>query len=233
MLFHLSHLAKTSLIALTIAVAIVAAPPLLSVAEASDGDRNDEVQATLDEAPHPFNGAFTELALRGGPALPSSDDLDTGWSAGLALRTSFPMYLADHQLGYDVAVFDADGDRVQVHGLHSALAIHPFYLALLSEGLTSHLLSSLHAEVGLGLRYGRHSNDDSADDGLGIATSVGGGFDLPVTEPNRGRSLWVSANYRRTWTSLSLDIGDADDAPRLHDHRFIFGIALRTNSVLW
>ncbi len=183
----------------------------------------------VDQAPRPFNGSFKEASLRGGPVLSSSDDVDRGWGSEARLRTSFPMYLADHSLVYDVARLGDSDNRVQVHGLQSTFAVHPFYLALLSEGLMSHFLASLHAEVGFGLRYGRASDGD-IDASLGIATSLSGGFDLPLSSPNRGRSLWLNAQYRRTWTSLTLG---PDDAQRLHDHRFFLGLAFRANGVLW
>ncbi len=168
----------------------------------------------------PFNGSFQEWSLRGGPTL---GGLDGGWTADAGFRHSFPMYLGDTRLSYRFAGGGIDGEAHQIHGLHFTLGIHPFYLALLSQGLVSHFLASLHAELGLGAQLG-------VGEGVaaGFAPSVGAGFDLPITEANRGRGVWLNALYRRTWTTLS-----GPESGRLHDHAFFVGLAWRINGPLF
>lgn len=180
------------------------------------------------EQPAPFNGSFKELSLRSGAALSPGTD-GAAWTVDAGFRNSFPFYLGDNRISYRYSRGRSEGDLLQVHGLHATFAIHPFYLALLSKGLTSHLLASLHLELGLGVQYGSLSAEASVHNSLGVAGSVGAGFDLPLTEANRGGGLWLNGVYRRTWTSLKLE----DTTKPLHDHGFFLGLAWRINGTLW
>ena len=202
---------------------------------AADEEPQDYAQMRLAEAPHPFNGSFAEWSARGGPLIPSSGAGSTGWTADIGFRNSFPMYIGDHRLSYNFGLWELDERSLQMHGLHLALALHPFYLALLSEGLKSHFLASLHLELGLGPRWGRLSGDDNGDgdalNNLGLAATLGSGFDLPITSPNRGRSLWINVLYRRTWSFVRFDVDEASH--RLHDHSLFLGLAWRSNGIIW
>ncbi len=212
---------------------LVVACAMCCIALPAAAEEQDYAQQRLEEAPHPFNGSFSEWSARGGPLLTSSDSVSTGWGADVGLRNAFPMYLADHRISYRYATASMGERRVHLHDLHLAGALHPFYLALLSGGLKGHFLASLHLELGLGPRLGRLSSggDDEGLSNFGVAASVGGGFDIPLTSPNRGRSLWINGLYRRTWSFVRFDLGDA--SPRLHDHIFFLGLAWRSNGSMW
>ena len=196
----------------------------------SSGD-DDPVATTLAEAPNPFNGSFWEFSLRGGPLLSSFDGASNGWTTDVGLRNSYPFYLADHRLSYGFSRYSVDDHAVDVHNLHASFAIHPLYLTLLSQGVFSHFLASLHLELGLGARWAQLSGPVHDDSSIGFGPSLGAGFDLPLTEPNRGRSLWINALYRRTWTTAGFD--DGSQTERLHDHGFFLGLAWRNNGILW
>jgi hypothetical protein len=198
----------------------------------TSGGESDYVEERLAESPKPFNGSFGEFFLRGGPLLTSDDDATSGWHGDLGFRNSFPFYLGDNRLSYGYGRYDVDDRPVQIHGLHLSLNLHPFYLVLLSSGFVSHFLASIHLELGLGPRLGLWSDDaGEAMNQFGLAWSVGGGFDLPLTNPDRGQSLWVSANYRREWTSIGFETDSVSHAVR--DHRFFLGLAWRVNGMIW
>ncbi len=199
---------------------------------ASEEEESDYVAERLAEAPKPFNGSFGEFFLRGGPLLASDGDAAAGWHGDAGFRNSFPFYLGDNRVAYGYGRYDVDDRPVQIHGLHLSLNIHPFYLVLLSEGFVSHFLASLHLELGLGPRLGMWSNETNEPlRQFGLAWSVGGGFDLPITNPDMGKSLWLSANYRREWTTIGFEIDDG--AHGVRDHRFFLGLAWRVNGMIW
>lgn len=230
-MIHFSFLrsAFVVLIGALAGLTLVAVPATSTAGE----DDSEYVKQRLAEAPHPFNGSFAEWSARGGPILPSAADASTGWMVDLGFRNSFPMYLGDNRIAYNYRRWSVDERTVQIHGLHATLGLHPFYLALLSEGWRSHVLASLHLELGLGpqwKRIGEHQDQESSS-AWGLGTSLGAGFDVPLTAANRGRSLWVNTVYRRTWTTL--DMSDDATSDRLHDHVFFFGLAWRSNGVVW
>jgi len=193
----------------------------------------DEPATESSEQPQAFNGAFWELSARGGAVLPSEGS--TGWAADVGFRNSFPMYAGDNRIAYQYQRRSLGGRTVQIHGGQATVGLHPFFLALLSEGWLSHFLASLHLELGIGPQWARleaNSQDASnAEDTLGLAGSVGTGFDLPLTDANQGRALWVSAVYRRSWSTNDFDIDGAQSS--LHDHQIFVGLAWRSNGMLW
>lgn len=182
------------------------------------------------EQPKSFNGSFKEVSLRSGAAFSSGTE-GAAWTIDGGFRNSFPFYLADNRLSYRYSRGHAGGDLLQIHGLHAAFAIHPFYLALLSKGLLSHFLASLHLELGTGVQFGLLRADNQDERSLGLVGSLGAGFDLPITEANQGGGLWLNALYRRTWTTLK--VGEDGEGGPLHDHGLFLGLAWRINGTLW
>ena len=224
---HRGHWATS--IATAFVLALFAFPAAAQSADDRDGAQSQS--SAVDDAPEPFNGSFGEWSLRGGPLLPSADG-SVGWTGEIGFRNAFPFYLGANRIAYSYGRWSVDDETVQMHGLHASVGIHPFYLALLSEGLTSHFLASLHVELGLGPRFALlPDGDEGTTSGFGLVGSVGGGFDLPITNPNQGRSLWFNTVYRRNWTTIRLD--SSDDAGRLHEHAFFFGLSFRSNGIVW
>lgn len=193
----------------------------------------DEATAESSEQPRAFNGAFWEVSARGGTVIPTEGS--TGWTADIGFRNSFPMYAGDNRLSYQYQRRSLDGRSLQIHGAQATVGLHPFFLALLSEGWLSHFLASLHLELGFGPQWANleASSADSSDaeDTWGLTGSVGTGFDLPLTDANQGRALWASAVYRRSWSTNDFDIDG--DQRSLHDHQIFVGLAWRTNGTLW
>ena len=175
-----------------------------------------------EDLPRAFNGSFFETSLRAGTALSSHYDAPA-LTADLGVRNSFPMYLGDTRLSYRFTAAQHDEVPLQLHGAHLTLGLHPFYLALLSRGFVSHFLASLHAEIGVGGVLGMFTEEDATRAAAGLSWSLGAGFDLPITDANRGGGLWLNALYRRSWHTL----------PFAGDHALFLGLAWRVNGSLF
>ena len=204
---------RRALAALFVALVLLAGAPLSA-----------QEEPALDEGDRPFNGSFSEWSLRGS-INSSTSALRSSLGGEVAFRTSFPLYLGDMRLAYRLSPLGDSGPG-PVHALHLALNIHPLYLTLLSEGLLSHFLASLHLELGLGPQLATGLDEGTA---FGFAGSIGAGFDLPITRANRGQGLWLTATYRRTWTTLRA----GPDQPRANEHAALLGLAWRTNGVIF
>ncbi len=214
------------------AITALISPTVSADPERAEGE--DHAAQMVADAPHPFNGSFAELSARTGPLISSIDDGSLGWTADLGFRNAFPLYLGANRLAYSYGRASIEDRVVQLHGLHAALGLHPFYLALLSEGWLSHLLASMHLELGIGPRFvhlAAAGDETEAMSRWGLAGSVGGGFDLPLSSPNQGKSFWINILYHRTWSTVNFDTIEAGE--RLHDHRFFLGLAWRSNGTIW
>lgn len=220
-------------IASALLAVLIASGAGLSEASAQQPEQQPEL---VEEAPAPFNGSFTETSLRGGPWFAGPID-SPGGIADIGFRHSFPMYVFPHRLSFVHGRWSRDNredteDRFRFYQLHATVGLHPFYLALLSEGMVSHFLASLHLELGAGARWMiSRPTVDERNHSLGVAGSVGVGFDLPVTNPDAGNSLWFNFVARRTWTTNRFD--DVDDAARFHDYSLLVGLSWRNNGMLW
>lgn len=209
------------------AAALVVATGVVAPVQAGEpaGEQRAQPPPLTQQDPDPFNGSFREWSARGGIAGPSEGSL--GWVVDVGFRHAFPMYLGDSRVAYQFSRWSVDDQPVDVHGLHLTMGVHPFYLALLSEGPISHALASFHIEFGVGPRYARGDGDDT----FGLAGGLGIGFDLPLTDPNVGQALWFNTVYRRNWSTATLDI-EGESRP-LHDHLLFVGLAWRINGTLW
>ncbi|TXD37573.1 hypothetical protein FRC98_07740 [Lujinxingia vulgaris] len=205
--------ARQALAALLFALVFAAGAPLAAQEEPLPG-----------EGDRPFNGSFSEWSLRGS-INSTTPELSESLGGEVAFRSSFPLYLGDVRLAYRLSPL-GDVEPGPVHALHLALNLHPLYLTLLSEGLLSHFLASLHLELGFGPQLATGPEDGPA---FGFAGSVGAGFDLPITRANRGQGIWLTATYRRTWTTLRTGV----DQPRAHEHAALLGLAWRTNGLIF
>lgn len=180
-----------------------------------------------EDTPRPFGGNFAEFSLRGGPVLAEHTK---SWSIDVGFRNSIPFYLTDNRISYRYRQLDHQVGTA-IHGIHGTFGIHPFYLTLLSGSLVGHFLASLHLELGLGAHLGQHLLNQSPRHRPGFAWSLGSGFDLPITDPNRSYGLWLNVNYRRTWTTLTAQT--QGELLPLHDHGFHIGLGWRINGGFW
>lgn len=207
-------------------ILLIALP--LSGLEAAELAPKEETPLSVGK---PFNGSFTEYSARAGLTRAQGAALK-GWSLDAGLRHSLPMYLGDSRLAYRYDSLETSDASLSIHGTALTTGLHPFYLALLSRGLLSHFLSSLHLELGLGvqrgLRRARASQDIAVQSAWGFTWSVGSGFDLPLTNPNRGSAPWLNVVYRYGGTSLSI----LEDVPGSHrTHALFAGIGWRINGL--
>ncbi len=177
-----------------------------------------------------YNGAFVDISARAARTHVSSGDYN-GWSWDVGLRQALVMHLLDTRLSYSEDYWSGRGSvsgdfvarAVSVHG-----AFHPLYLALLYSNWFGYLLASFYVEAGLGAQYARETNLDASD--FGLRLSLGTGFDVPLTDPDRGWSIWLNAVYRYTWADF--DFASAAET-KLRHHGGWLGASLRFNGLLF
>lgn len=196
--------------------------------DSADAEEPAEVPEVshLEDAPAPFNGAFGEWSARAAVAVPSDG---MGWMGDIGFRTALPMYVGDSRLAYSYGRWSVSDHTVGVHGTHATVGLHPFFLSLLSKGVISHFLASLHLELGAGAQWACLTETD--DSRGGVTGSLGVGFDLPLTNPNDGRALWLNTVYRRNWSSIDFELDG--QTHQLHTHQFFVGLGWRTNGTIW
>lgn len=173
-----------------------------------------------------FSGSFAEFSLRGGPSVTAGE---LGYTVDAGFRNSMPFYLTDNRLSYR---YNSGGELdVDIHGLHFNFGLHPLYLTLLGGSLISHFLASLHLELGIGGQMARFREEEASRFAPGLSWSLGTGFDLPLTNPNRGQGFWLHVVYRHSWTTLHIELDD--NSIRLSDHSLFGGLGWRINGGFW
>lgn len=178
-----------------------------------------------------YSGAFVEVGSRAGLQHASGAAL-RGWSWDVGLRQAFPMHLLDTRLAYGEERFsrrdgDAGGDFV-ARAVDLTTAFHPLYLALLLSNWGGYVLASFYVEAGIG---GQHVTFDAGElRDFGLRLHLGTGIDAPITDPDRGVSLWLSIAYRFTWADFDVT---NDEEVDLRRHAGFAGLALRFNGLLF
>ncbi len=177
-----------------------------------------------------YNGSFVDVSARGSYERVASSPLH-GWSWDIGLRQAFPMHLLDTRIAYGEERYtrrdgDPGGDFV-VRSVDLTTAFHPLYLALLYSSRWGYLVASWYVEAGLGGHYSTFGSDLND---LGLRLHLGSGFDVPLTDPDRGWSLWLNFVYRFTWSDFDTS---AMDEVNLHHHSFFSGISARFNGLLF
>lgn len=177
-----------------------------------------------------YNGAFVDFSVRVARTHVTSAPFN-GWSFDAGLRQALVMHLLDTRLSYaedrwsarEGAAGDFVARSVNIHG-----AFHPLYLALLLSDWFGYVLASFYVEAGLGAQIARETNLEVND--LGLRFSLGTGFDVPLSDPDRGWSIWLNALYRYTWADFDYDSGGETN---LYHHAGWLGVSLRFNGLLF
>lgn len=192
---------------------------------------------TTDPGQQNFNGSFVEYSIRSGLSSLKHNEINDAWALDAGIRHSFPMYLGDTRLAYRYDKMSGDNTKISLHGIGLTFGIHPFYLALLSNNLLGHFLASLHGELGVSAQYAvfertfpdpQPANDLKHTD-IGLAWSLGAGFDLPLWNPNHGHSPWLNVNYRYKTGKLDLP---QDENISLSGHTIFVGLSWRVNGLI-
>jgi hypothetical protein len=172
--------------------------------------------------------------VRGGASLASQAAYD-GWHIDAGVRHSFPMLLGDFRVAYRFDnLSEADAlapGPIQQHSVGGYLALHPAYLLMLGNDWLSYTLASIHLEIGGGARLGvlERTDEDVFETGFGPFVSIGGGFDMPLADPDSGASPWLNVVYR--W-----HVADFDGAVETYDidmHVVQVGLGWRINGLMF
>ncbi len=192
---------------------------------------------TTDSGQQMFNGSFVEYGVRSGLSSLKQRELNDAWALDAGVRHSFPMYLGDTRIAYRYDNMSGDDTQITLHGIGLTFGLHPFYLALLSNNLLGHLLASTHAELGVSAQYAIFERTSSTSlpannmshTDIGLAWSLGAGFDVPLWNPNFGHSPWLNVNYRYKTGKLELP---QNESISLGGHTFFVGLSWRINGLI-
>jgi hypothetical protein len=147
---------------------------------------SDSAAGTLP--PPRYTGAYWGLEAGAGLARAPDDD-----SLHLRLGARFSSLLQVGDLAVQYGLSGVDGG--QLHRATVSGQLHPFFFFMLTgEGLWQSL-AAVYVRLGLGAGVEQRADGDAT---ALMLWDWGAGFDLPVTEPDDGRSLWLGLEYLRT-----------------------------------
>lgn len=178
-----------------------------------------------------YNGSFVDFSARAAYEHVVSAPY-AGWSWDVGLRQALVMHLLDTRLAFrEERLSPRDGvggEAFVVRAVDVSTGFHPLYLALLLSDWLGYVAASLYVEAGLGAQFA--AGQGGAESDAGFRWHVGGGLDLPVTDPDRGWSVWLNGLYRFTWSDFDFDAGGELD---LYHHSAFAGLSLRFNGLLF
>ena len=221
---------RSNLLRCLLTAAIVASFVFLAAGPVSAQDASEKNEHS--EYSDYYTGAFVEYSVRGGASL-ATDAAYDGWHIDAGVRHSFPMLIGDFRIAYRYDRLSAgpSAGPLEQHGLGGYLAFHPAYLLMLGSDWLSYTLSSIHLELGGGAKFGVLEPADGGDfeTGLGPFVSVGGGFDVPLGDPDTGAAPWLNFVYR--WHVADFD-GEVETFD-LDMHVLQVGLGWRINGLLF
>ncbi|MCB9548993.1 MAG: hypothetical protein H6706_24590 [Myxococcales bacterium] len=145
-----------------------------------------------------YTGAFRGLLVGGGAVAEGP-----GLAFTLGARASSVLHLADVEARYQLS----DVEAGTTHQGYVTAHLHPLFLFLLANNRLGWALGSLSLRLGGGPAY-------RAGEGTGLVWEWGGGFDVPLTAPDAGRSFWLGASVTRT-SDLAYEVLDGEVATHL------------------
>lgn len=220
-------------------------------AGAPDADDIFTVQAPDRNYSQGYTGAFVEYSIRTGLSIPTEAPY-SGWNFDVGMRHSFPALLGDFRVAYrfdrlhgdagellnpqDPAEILRQPGMIDQHSLGGYLAIHPAYLLLLGNSKLAYSLASVHLELGFGAQYAllepTSAQRDLGEDyrsHVGPFVSLGGGFSVPLTNPDVGYAPWLHFVYRWHVADFNGEIDTFD----INMHVVQIGLGWRINGLLY
>lgn len=184
-----------------------------------------------------FQGAFWGLQMHTGlvSRLAANAGESPGPTLGLSARLAGYMSILDLQLSVIGSMYDARstaGEATDVKRLSLGLEthLHPMFMEVLRGTTLARTIGSLYVAIGADL-------DLTALDGAGLDTTearfgwhIGGGFDVPLTDPDRGWSLWLGFAYRLKFLSVPTGVAGLQD---FDEHTFLVSFAYRNNDIFF
>lgn len=179
-----------------------------------------------------FTGATFGVGLQGGPTLLNEDALTSrvGMTAGVAGRMTGLLHLSDAELAYQfsyAAPRTASGDaRLIRQGVLLTVGFHPLFLLGLGNTRFPYVLSNLHVDIGGSYQLTTLRTTSGSATRGDIAWHWGGGFEVPLGDPNTGRSYWLGARYRQVRVNTDLFRAQLQN---VGEHQFLLTFEHRWN----
>ncbi len=242
-------------LALIVAALLSAAPTL---ADEPDGDddvpRDGEGAPDADELGGPapervgsdyatgWTGVYWGFGIIGGIQISSNDAFEEtlGWAAGAQARLSFALHLMDFQLTYlrgsstptTTGLGGPAELEVTTDGISASLAIHPLFIAMPIDPFWGVVFASLHILGGASLEHATFEGPAGPfEQDWTIAWHLGGGLDIPLTDQNRGSSLWVGGQYRFNTYTTDVPALEAVEEDFYQQHFFLVSLSYRVNGL--
>ncbi|GMV40723.1 MAG: hypothetical protein AMXMBFR64_24390 [Myxococcales bacterium] len=179
-----------------------------------------------------YNGTWLSIVAGGGIGLLADEALDGRIGGGVEVggRMALVLQLVDLELMYRYGHYAVTSDATDVtlhrHSIIADVKIHPLFLIVMAG---NHLLAGLYVQTGVSAELADARAPSAGVDELvsGAGVHVGCGFDLPLTPPNAGSSLWIGLNYRANFTTLDPP-SPLDD---LDEHLFAIQLHYRHNNL--
>jgi len=168
--------------------------------------------APASEPPR-FTGATVGISAHGGPTFLTDERLGgrAGFAAGFGGRFTSPLFLADLEVSYGAArvgtgaaVIPFDVTR---HGFSVTAGLHPFFIAILGNRRWHYIVSAFHVDLGASLEVTSVSVGGDRRTRGDPAWHWGLGIDIPLTDPNGGRAVWLGVAFRQV--RLKTDIAQS------------------------
>ena len=228
------HAGRTScqkrrrLIVVALAAIFVVLSPTARAADLSRDGRH---------GPYLYQGAYWGFQLHTGMVMRAAKRAgnEPGPAYGLSARIASILSIADVQataMGAHYWAKARDGRRVDVGrwslGLEAHL--HPLMITILKNSTFWYWAAGLYGEIGVDLDLvdlrPRHGPGGTFEPRFGW--HIGAGTDFPLTDPNRGWSLWIGLAYH--YHFLSVHSGALGLGP-FNEHQVIITLGYRNNDI--
>ena len=189
--------------------------------------------AEESEDRHAYQGAYWGLQAHTGLIIPEThaEGSTPGLSYGVSTRLALFASLLDLQLKASAGHYTLatpEGALTPVDRLSIGVEnhAHPFLVLIIQKRPMQQWLAGLYLSLGLDLDL-THRRDTS-EWFVNPALKMGLGSEYPLSEPDKGWSLWLGVNYH-----YKLSFGVAPELGDLNEHMIEFTFGYRNNDIFF
>ena len=189
--------------------------------------------AEESEPRHAYQGAYWGLQAHTGLLIPEGlgEGSEPGIAYGVSARFSLYASLLDLQLKataghYTLAQEGASAEQIDRFSVGLENHAHPFLVLIIQKRPLQQWLAGLYMSLGLDLDIAHRRSDGELFVYPGF--KMGLGSEYPLTDPDRGWSLWLGASYHYKMT-----VGSAPELGEMNEHLIEFTLGYRNNDIFF